>query len=45
MVNEHAKDALEMVAARDQQPVQTLRPNSPNEPLRDRVGVSRQMHR
>jgi|GraSoiStandDraft_10_1057309.scaffolds.fasta_scaffold3474744_1 hypothetical protein len=37
MVDEHGKDALKMRAVRDQQPVQTLGSNSPDEAFRDRV--------
>ena len=37
MVNEHAENPLKMLAVHDQQPVQTLRPNGPDEAPRDRV--------
>jgi hypothetical protein len=37
MVNEHAADALTMPAVRDQQQVQALGPNGPDEAFRDRV--------
>jgi hypothetical protein len=37
MINEHLKDALKMLAVRDQEPVQTLGPNGPYEAFRHRV--------
>src|SRR5918996_3959365 len=45
MVNEHPEDALKMLAVRDQQPVQTLGPNGPNEAFRHRVRCRRSSRR
>jgi hypothetical protein len=45
VVNEHAEDAFKMVAIRDQQPVQTLGPNGPDEAFRDRVRCRRSSRR
>src|SRR2546425_12384542 len=45
MVDEHGKDALKMRAVRDQQPVQTLGSNSPDEAFRDRVRCRRSSRR
>jgi hypothetical protein len=41
MINEHPEDALKMLAVRDQQPVQTLGANGPNEAFRHRVRCRR----
>src|SRR6267378_8491715 len=37
VINEDAKDMLEMLGVQDQEPIETLRANRPYEPLRDSV--------
>src|SRR5712691_11155557 len=44
-LDEHAEDALQMVAVRDQQQVQTLGANGPDEAFRDRVRCRRSSRR
>ena len=39
MVNKDANDLLQMLVVEDQEPIQTLRANSPHEPFRDPVGL------